>query len=120
MPKDLSSIPINYTNTTKIYSCTDLIFNPDEVIARLCFTKKTEWSYEEERRIILTNGNPERKFDDKFKLISVTCGTKTPNKSEVHEICKKKNLRCYEVRNMNVYGLKKVEIDPHTGRQMRE
>ena len=112
----ISCIAINYTSATKIYSCSELIFSPDEVIARLCFTKKTEWSYEDEWRIIETQGNSEYTLGDSIKLISVTCGLRTPNKDEVRELCRSKNIKYYEIQNKNVYGLSKVEIDLATGR----
>lgn len=73
-PGDLNLFSVNYSSQLPKISASELIFSPVETFTRILTTKKIEWAYENEWRIIHLNSlDPNKEIG---KLINLPTGMK--------------------------------------------
>lgn len=111
LPTGISSIPVNYTNEFKHYLVSDFLLNPSDFLARLLFTKHSDWSYESEWRFVLYNGNTTLDLSPSFKIISVTSGLKCEKDKALKELCTEKEIKLYKVIEHGIDGLVRYPIE---------
>jgi hypothetical protein len=74
-PGDLNLFSVNYSSQLPKISVSELIFSPIETFTRILTTKKIEWAYENEWRIIHLNSfDPNN--EESGKLIDLPAGMK--------------------------------------------
>lgn len=112
-PGDLNLFSVNYSSQLPIISASELIFSPVETFTRIVTTKKIEWAYENEWRIIHLNSLDPNK-EENGKLIDLPAGMKV---TRIIAGCKLPDTSCYDmVLNMaNQIGIDFNTYKPFRG-----